>query len=255
MAPVYSFALKIDGVDVADYGLAVSELRGNWDGPQKSFDEVEIPGHEGPVATILTPTVAALDFVVVGIIQSSSPSQYESDLDALKFILYRAPVTLIAGNITTRQRTGIVLGTPVTMPFPSMAGGRIEIRVRCRDPFAYAATPTTVTGSANTDVEMPLGTHTSLPVITLTTATNPVVTLKNSAGATIGGFTLAGTGTFVIDCANQTVSLGGTRDDSLMTAGDYFALDPHDGVPATTDWPTIRTSSGSLSVTYTERYL
>lgn len=253
---IYDPILKLDGSDVfTTFGLAVADLNAVWAGPTRSFDEVTIPGHEGSVATLLTPTVEARDLIFTAELGGTSASDYETKLDALKYGVYRQSVTVLPGNHTDREIVGDVVAMPVTMPYFEMDLGRVEIRIRCRDPFFHKTSATTVTASETVDVETPLGTHSSLPVITIESATDPVVLYKNSSGTTLGTFTLAGTGDFIVDCAAQTVSLDGTRNDALMVAGDFFALDPHDGVPSTSDWPTVRTSDGDLTVTFTERYL
>lgn len=258
---IWSFDLKINGVNVATYGAAAVELRGNWDGPVVSFDEAVMPGR-GTVATSLTPTPDPLDLVAVLELNAANDQALEDAWDAFKFALYGATVTVIAGNQEARQRTGVVLGSPSKIPSPVRDRLQAEIRIRCRDPLAYATSATTVTGAINTDVDTPLGLAASLPVLTITSpSTGFTVTYKNSASATVQTmtFTFAGSPTtFVIDCANLTVTVDGVRHDEYLTAGDFFALNPHDGVPSSSAWPKVRTSSGSggtaLSVTYTKAY-
>lgn len=250
--PVYSFALTVNGVDVTSFGLYLEELRGNWDAPTETFDEAIIPGMDGTIATTLEPTVEPRDFVVVGNLTAANPSAFETAIDALKLALSSAPLLLIAGNQTARQRTGVYTGM-TTVINPSAASARVEIRMRCRNPFAYATSTTTVTGGASTDVVAAQGTYRAWPVITVTSATNPTITYKNSAGATVHTLSITGSGTIVIDCALKTVTVAGTRDDNALTTGDFFALDPRDGVYGVSS-PTVRTSSGSLSATYRKAY-
>lgn len=255
---IWDFDLKVNGSDVkTTYGAGMVELRGNWDGPSRSFDEAVIPGR-GAVRTSLTPTPDPLDLVAVLELNAVSPTAVEAAWDAFKYALYGAAVTIIVGNQDARQRTGVVLGTPTKLTTFERDRLLAEIRIRCLDPLAYATTATTVTAAVNTDVDTPLGLAASLPVITLTSPTGTfTITYKNSASATVQTMTLTVPGsptTVAIDCANLTVTVDGTRHDAYLTAGDFFALNPYDGVPSSSAWPKVRTSSGSLSVNYTKAY-
>lgn len=259
---IWDFDFKVNGTDVLTaYGAGMVDLRGNWDGPDQSFDEAIIPGR-GTVFTSLTPTPAPKDFVGVFELNAANPTTLEANWDAFKYALYAASVTIISGNQEARQRSGVVLGTPTKLTAPQRDRLLAEVRIRCRDPLAYATSSTTVSGAVNTDVDTPLGLAGSFPVITITSpSTGFTVTYKNSASATVQSmvFAFAGTPTtFVIDCANLTITVDGVRHDEYLTAGDFFALNPYDGVPSTSSWPKLRTSSGSggtaISATYTKAY-
>jgi hypothetical protein len=251
MPPVYSFALKINSNDVATtYGFIVAELRGQWDGPVVAFDEVSIPGQDGTIATTLEPTLSPLDFVAAGNMSAATSSALEDAIDLLKRDVIGGLVTLIGGNRSTRQRTGVGVGFMSTI-YPTAVAAKVEVKIRCRNPIAYDMTPTTVSGAVSTDIATPLGTWRSWPVVTVTTGTNPLLTYKNSSGATIATLQLTGSGTFVVDMGAKTITLGGVRHDEALTAGDFFALKP---VDAPTGSPSIRSSSGSISITYPKAY-
>jgi hypothetical protein len=250
MPPVYSFALKINGVDAASYGFIIAALPNHWDAPVVAFDEVAIPGQDGTTATTLEPTLAAMDYVIDGNFTASTPSAFETALDAFKLALAASPLALVGGNITTRQRTGVYAKSSIAI-YPNASAAKMSITVRCRNPIAYDVTPTTVSGAVSTDVATPLGTWRSWCVVTVTTGTNPLLTYKNSSGATIATLQLTGSGTFVVDMGAKTITLGGVRHDEALTAGDFFALKPSD---APTGSPSIRTSSGSISITYPKAY-
>lgn len=250
--PSLAFDLKINGVNAqTEYGLYVSELRGQWDGPIRRLEEVPIPGRPGAVETSGEEILDPLDFVIVAVLDQANQSDFEDALDALKYALSSATLTLISGNQETRERTGKWTRSPLR-PYVDMKAGTVEIGVRCLDPLAYETTPTTVSGSAGSDLACELGTYKVWPVITVTGASFPLtVTYKDSAGNPVESFTIAGSGTTVIvDCANLTVTIDGDRDDNALTAGDFFALDPRDGDRDAADWPTVRTSSGSISIVY-----
>ncbi len=252
--PVYSFLLKVNGVDVASYGFVVSDMPDQWDAPAQTFDEVAIPGTDGNTETTLDPILAPRDFVIPGTLIAASASAFEDAMDTLKLALYGSTLTMIGGNRSTRQRTGRFASMTSSL-YSLMDEAAVQLTVHCANPLAYETSNTTVSGSATTDLACALGTYKSRPVITLTTATNPVLLYKNSGGTTKGTLTITGSGTIVVDCAAQTVTIGGVRSDSALRAGDFFAFDPRDGVYGSATWPTIRTSSGSLSAVYAKAYL
>ncbi len=251
---VYPFLLKINSVDVASYGYTIWDLPDNWDAPSQSYDEVTIPGQDGNIETTVEPVLAPRDFTITGSLAGASASAFESAFDTLKLALYGSTLTLIGGNQSTRQRTGRFSSMTSSL-YALMAAGRVDIKVHCRNPLAYDTSTTTATGSVNTDIACALGTYKSRPVITLTGATNPSLTYKNSGGSSVATLSITGTGTIVIDCSLRTVTIGGVRTDSALTGGDFFALNPQDGVYATSTWPTVRSNSGSVSIAYSKAYL
>ncbi len=251
---IYPFLLKLNGVDVSTYGLTIKDLPDHWDSPVRSIDEVAIPGQDGTTATSTEFTLEPRDFKIEGVLSAASASAFEDAIDTLKLALWSSSLTMIGGNRDTRYRTGVFAGMRTSL-YSLMQDATVEITVRCRNPVAFSTSATTVTGSANTDIACALGTYRSRPVITLTTSTNPSVTYKNSTGTAIHALSITGSGTIIIDCNLRTVTINGVPDDDALTGGDFFALDPQNGVYATSSWPTIRSSSGSVSATYTKAYL
>lgn len=256
---IWSFLTQINGSDAfSTYGLQASELKGPWDSPSASFPEVAIPGREGATRTTSKPVVATKDFTATYRLIGSGEQDYEDKVDAVRGDLWGSTITFIVGSQEARQRTGLVTDVRVTSD-PDTQAGTIAIDVHCSDPIASATSATTTTGSSATDVAMPLGRWLSRPVITIgSSPTSPLVlTYKSYGGTTLGTLTVSYGGSpssVVVDCEAQTITVGGTRHDEDMTAGDFFALDPHDGVYALSHWPTVRCSSGALSVVYTKRY-
>lgn len=253
---IYTFEAKINGVDIATYGAATVELRGPWDGPALSFDEAEISGR-GTVRTSLTPTPAPLDLVGVFEVSAATPQALEDAWDAFKFALYAAIVTVIVGNQEARQRTGFVVGTPTKLTNFEKDTIQTEVRIRCTDPTAYATSATTVTAGANTDVDTPLGLAASLGVFTFTSPASPItITYKNSASATVQTATITFPGsptTVVVDMNNLRVTVDGVPHDDYLGSGDFFALNPHDGVPSSSAWPKVRATS-AFSLVYTKAW-
>ncbi len=253
--PIYTFVLKVNTVDVASYGFYVGSMSGNWNAPTLSYDEVAIPGADGSTATTTTPTLSPLDFTVIGELIGTSSSDFETKLDTFKQALSASTLTLIGGNHTTRQRTGQYVGPMLVEPYPMLDAAKVQFTVRCRNPIAYDATNTTVSGASGVDVTCALGTWHSRPIFTIAGATNPTLTYKNASGSSVATLSVSGTGTlFVIDASAMTITANGVRHDEYVSAGDFFALDPRDGVYGSTN-PSVRTSSGTLSATYPKAWL
>lgn len=255
---IWDFFVKVNGTTLDSMGFKPSTLEGNWDGPSLRVDEIVIPGAEGTVETTHEETLDPLDLTITGELQGTSEQDFEDKLDALKLALYRALITIIVGNQDARQRTGRVVGVKVSMGQSEFDTGLVAIRIHCANPRLYATSTTTVTGAAATDLAVAQGTARTYPVITLTSATNPVITYKNYAGATVATLTVTGSGTIIIDCnpvTGRTITIDGVRSDDALSAGDFFAISPVDGTPSLSQWPTIRSSSGSVSIAYRKAYL
>lgn len=254
---IYDFLLKANGVDTATFGFGPWQLDGNWNSPDESYEEVSIPGRSGTTRTTLTPTTGALDLAITGTLSAATETAFEDARDLFLLLLSTGTLTIIVGNRDTRQRTGSLKGGVKVAPFISeVRGGDIKFTVHCEDPNAYDTSVTTVTGSSATDLAVALGTRKVSPVITVTTPSFPlVITYKSFGGTTLGTLTvLSGSGTVVADCDLQTITIGGTRHDEQLSAGDFFALDPRDGDYALSHWPTVRVSSGSPSIAYRKAY-
>jgi hypothetical protein len=252
-----TYAVKVNSVDLATKGVTVRRVDGPWSFPESSFEELVVPGRPGAIRSSSVATVGARDLTASGTVRASTPEALSNALDAID-ALCTGDVVLVIGITTTRRYAGAanlvsVTGTPGDPQFVN-GTAEIELKFRLLDPYSEAITATTVTALATVPVATPLGTRPSRPVITLTGATNPVVTVKGPLGDTRGTFTLVGSGTFVIDCDALDILLGGVRTDDAMTAGDFVELACRAGEYSTSSWPTIETSSGSLSVTYREHY-
>ena len=257
---IWTFLLKVNGVDVDTYGLKVAELRGNWTAPSQSFDEVGVPDHEGPIAISLEPTLAPRTFVVVGSIEVATPETFETNLDTLKYQLRSGTLTIITGNQDARQRSGTLVDFDATPYEGEIAThAQVTLTIRCRDPIAYATSNTTVTGTSASDITCAVGLYKSRPTVTVNNPTSPLVlTYKNASGTTRATMTITFPGSpaaIVVDMTKdgRTVTVDGTRHDDYVTAGDFFALDPYDGDPlaGSPTYPTVRASSGSaVSIVY-----
>lgn len=257
---IWSFDVKLNGVDVSTLGFALTRLPDNWNAPVETFPEVQIPGRNGSTRTALEPMVEPRDYVLEFENVQSTEQNHEDKLDAFK-LLTRGDVTVIVGNQETRQRTGY---RKSLVPTPKVGGGvtnsDVVLTLHCEDPVMYATTVRTVTGAAATDLALPQGTYRTFGVVTVTSATDPfTLTYKHYDGTPLKSITIAAVGTVVVDMLNRTITVNGVRNDGAKTGGDYFAFDAKDGDPTLSHWPTLRTSVGSLSaggggIVYREGY-
>lgn len=258
-SPIYGFWLKVNGVDVStSVGFYPTALQGQWDAPAMSYDEVQMPSADGASLTMDEPEIQPLDFVATAELRGSDAAAFETNLDSLKYMLRSANLTVSGGNQPDRYRNAKYVG-PLTVLMQNVDAANkatVQFKLRCVNPIQYATTTTTAIsgGASATDHACALGTFRSRPLITITGGTNPILTYKNYAGTTVRIMTLTGTGNWVIDCAAMTVTLGGVRHDELL-AGDFIRLDPIDGDYLLNHFPTVRTSSGTITIAYAKAWL
>ncbi len=252
--------LLIDGTDAkAAVGFRLLDAPGDFDSPETTYEEATIPGRRGMVRMSNEPIVSARDGLITGYIVADDEDDLTDKLDALRVLCRqgRHDVTLTIVNRASLERVGRLVRIACSPTPPAFIASKVpvELHFRYADPVASETTPTTVSGAEDEAVECPLGTEESHPVITLTGATDPVVTYKNAAGDTIGSMTIDTGGVsvdVVIDCAELTIAVDGDDAPESLTAGDFFTLDPDDADGE--DGPTIETDSGALSATYTKNY-
>lgn len=134
----------------------------------------------------------------------------------------------------------------------------LALTFTCPDPYAYTKSPTVV-GFGASAIPCPLGSGPVAPLLRIFgAATNPVVTLRNAVGAALAtaGFTITlGANDYLeADCGAMQVSkcVAGTitRDDTLLTSGNFLTLDPTDGGYGTATWPTLEVSAGTAEAIY-----
>jgi phage-related protein len=150
----------------------------------------------------------------------------------------------------------------------------VELDFLLFDPLAYKTTSESV--SFTTATAIPLGTATSKGNISVPSkiritgaASFPILTYKNSAGATIAEMSFTGysplASDFIeIDLARGLVtkSVSGQVSNAmnaLAPGWNFPALDPADGVYLTSSWPTLEITSvlgpvGTGLATYTKAY-
>src|SRR4051812_46753950 len=113
-SPIYGFWLKLNGVDSTSVGLYPTALQGQWDAPALNYDEVQMPSADGASLTMDEPEIQPIDFIATAELRGADASAFEANLDALKYLLRTATLTLSGGNQPDRYRTAKYVG-PLTV--------------------------------------------------------------------------------------------------------------------------------------------
>lgn len=166
----------------------------------------------------------------------------------LAAMLYcNSPAKLVLDDDPTRYYMAILSGES---PLDSLwRTGKAELTFICPDPIAYGA---------NINFEMRItigisvgGTYESHPIITAIPAANTSywrITENTSGDYVQINHSFDGTQALVIDCANQSATIDGESTDvDVVLASNFFALRP--------GRTTLKTSSGTATIEYIERWL
>jgi hypothetical protein len=248
--------------DLRDFGFALAKPVGVFSAPRVSYASAQLPGVLQSIRLHSTPTGSVRQFSIEGSVIASTAALLLSQIRALTGWCARAVAvkTFLDSASFLRVRQGAVT---VEEYFPVSGpeyGARVVIEFEATDPLWYDTSTTTATftsGAATTA----LGTAISYPVVRLTGAfTNPLITVKSSAGATVAtmGLTivLSNAAHYVeIDMApvtgrtivKHTGSLSTAED--ILTSGSFFGFDPANADTTTPTWGTIEASvsAGSIS--------
>lgn len=237
----------INGTDPRTLGLIISDITGWLDAPALSYQAITVPGRPGQLIINPTADVAPVRNVARGIVEGTDLTTSRANFDKLKALF--ASVSGVAVGFLDGPGRAV---TAYCTRFAALPGAAqmisrkiaVEIELVAFDPYEYDTSATTVALTA-VAAALGLGTAPVRPVITITgAATNPVFTLKNSAGTAIGSLALALTtvagDSLVIDCAKRTVRLNGVNRLDAVTGGDFFTLDAiAQGVYSSSSWPTL----------------
>lgn len=257
--------LQVRGIDLETVGFSAAVLEGLMDSPAESSDEVNVPLREGTTRTSTVRVVEPRDGRVRGELSGATETAFRTNRDAFLYHLSFLDVAVLLGMHDDRQLLGSLKGK-VAMAPPTESGdgftrADVDFTLHFENPVWQATTLSTPSGAANTDVSCPLGTRKVYPITTATvsgSAASITFTYKNYAGTTIGT-PLVLTHAFVnadvvaVDHAAMTVTLNGARRDDLITAGDFFALDPRDGDYLLSHWPKARATQ-ALALSYRQTF-
>lgn len=143
----------------------------------------------------------------------------------------------------------------------------VTLDLVCPDPAKRDRYLQSIAGAAAARVSIPLGTLPSHGVIYIMgAATNPTLTYRDSGGNSIQTMaftvTLGTTEYLAIDLTLKTVKkyTAGVESDALSTwtggspSGGFIVPDPQHGSYASSSWPTLETSTGSLHYAYHRRW-
>lgn len=250
--------LTVDGYDLSLLGFQVEALTGWRDGLDASWPEAAVPGRFGPLVTGTDPSYAARKITVNGAIVADNLTAMLAAMDDLKWRIGRTEKEFAFVDDVTRVFNARVTGVRVTGLKPQMTqrGTRLAITFYLPDPRIWDDAPTVVSAIVAADKDLPLGTAPVRATIQVTGVGTFTLTYKNSGGATIATMTITGaTAPVDIDMDAQTITDAGGNAIGFLTAGNFFAFDPDDGVYPTDTWPTLQCSSGTAVATYTKAYL
>jgi phage-related protein len=264
-------AMYVNDFDTSSLGLIVTSVDGWRDAPSTRDRTTQLPTRVG--AVILAPEAETAPRVTTidGVIDPSHAGKaltlanLRAAISELQDRLYRGTIEVRFSDepdifVLARCEQGNLIATPPQFMNPK---SRVQIRMLCPDPLRYSRFASLVdVNSIRTGI--PLGTAVSAPLIrVLGAATNPVITYRDKSGAVRQSMTLtitlAATDYLEIDCELFTITkyVSGVASNgiTLLTAGDFIALDPQDGDYANGVWPTLEISAGSAEVLYRKAWL
>jgi phage-related protein len=265
-------AMYVNDFDTSSLGLIVTSVDGWRDAPSTRDRTTQLPTRVG--AVILAPEAETAPRVITvdGVIDPSHAGKaltlanLRAAISELQERLYRGTIEVRFADepdifVLARCEQGNLIATPPQFMNPK---SRVQIRMLCPDPLRYDRNGSVVGFGASPRAGTPLGTAVSAPVIRIMgAATNPVITYRNMSGdvkQTMGfTVTLAATDYLEIDCELFTIKKFAsgveTNGISLLTSGDFIALDPQDGDYAGSVWPTLEVNAGSGECLYRRAWL
>lgn len=253
--------ILINDTPLTRYGFTVMEGLDGWrDAAVGSRPSDDAPGLAGRVLLDSRAQIPARQVTVPGFIRASSLSALLVNHHLIKALCAGARVELRFADDLTK----VLACELVEARFPGVGPRLINNQARCRlrfealDPYWYDRQPLLIAAPAATRARCPLGTAPTAPVLqVLGSATNPVITLRNQAGDSIGTLTwtgtLAATDSLEIDCAARTARkiASGTPSDAVAgLSGSFLILAPDDAGYALSSWATLEVSAGTLVASY-----
>lgn len=255
----------IDGVDVYDLGLELTAMPSVWASASMGWSAISIPQRAGLTLTGELAEVGAKRIVLRAKGKFADASTAETSLHTLRDAVIDRLCGLSFAHATGRSRYGVLDEFAIEHFAPLALPGWVEAELGflCPDPYAVDDTETTATGIAAERVTIQVGTGPTYPTVTvLGAATTPVLTLRDHGGTSIGTMTAAtlAAGDFwrvtTLDGLSEK-SVSGVWSNNLgdLTAGYRFpVILPRYANRASSSWPTLETSAGTLSVSYARRW-
>lgn len=257
-------ALFVNGRDVSDFRYRVARFTGSLGTGTREGETLPLLGRAGEARGTPARWVGR-DFVVEGWVQSASPAALVVDLRGLTALMSRGLVEL-----RTLHDSGIVFygelrDQEITALAPQgvQAVALAKYTFRLLSPVAYAVVPDVLAGVANERVAIPVGSHDSAPDVYICgAATNPVLTLRSSAGDALltvtFTITLAATDYLILQShiarLRKCVSGVITDCDSIASTGNPYPV-IQTAYTSANGLPTLETSAGSLVIHSRRTYL
>jgi phage-related protein len=269
-------AVFINETSLADLAVYVVGLPGSLDGLGRDFPTLAIPGRHG-VVFAADPTVAPRQLRIECTVSTLTAAARQASERQLKALAARGLVQITIDDDVNSPLTIEAVGQSCTVspkghPLVAVVSD-VSLQFICPDPTWRDVLGVTV-GFNTTPVMVPLGTATSGGIVRIAAPSwsanvvDPILYYLNVAKATVQSMTftvtlVAGEDFIEIDLDRSTITLSdnGVRSDAatLLTAGDFFVLDPMDGDPINAGYPylMLASSAGTPSGQWTgpKRYL
>lgn len=263
-----AWAVYLNETSLADIGCYVTGFQGSASAaPTREYPTVAIPGRQG-VVFAADPTTGTRTLQIEGAVVPSAGTiaARRTAEDQLKAAAMRGLIAVsVDDDVNAPRKIDAVCTaceiTPRGHPVSATVSGFV-LRFVCPDP-TWQDVVGQVIGFTSTATGVPLGTAPSGGIVRIAAPSwsadvdVPVLHYLNAAGVTIGSLTFGGvTGVndlqagldyLEIDLDRATV----TRYDSgvasngisLLTAGDFFTLDPMDGDTLNASYPMLKVTA------------
>lgn len=262
-----AYSVYLNETNLSDLNVYVERVTTWRDAPSREYPTVAIPGRQG-VVFAADPTTGARSLRISAMIHPAALTlaARRTAEDNLKALAMRALIKVVEDDESNapRQIDGVCTSctiTPRRHPVVSLVSDA-ELTILCPDP-TWQDVVGQVIGFTSTATPVPLGTAPSGGIVRIAAPSwsadvdIPVLHYLNAAGVTIQSMTFGGVTTandlqagldyLEIDLDRATV----TRYDSgvasngisLLTAGDFFSLDPMDGDPLNASYPMLKVTA------------
>jgi phage-related protein len=249
-----TWAVAINETSLADLSVYVVGVPAMLDGLGRSFPLFSLSGRQGSVLAS-DPTVAARQLRIECTITTTSIAARQTAERQLKALATRGVVTITVDDdvnapLSIEGVNAECTITPRGHPIDAIVAD-VVLQFVCPDP-TWRAVMGMAVGLNTTPVMIPLGNAPSGGVVRIAAPSwsanvqNPVLTYRNLANSTVQSMTftttlVAGEDYLDIDLDRSTVTKYddgvATTGAPLLTAGDFFVLDPTDGDPLNNGYP------------------
>jgi hypothetical protein len=258
-----TWSVTINETALSDVNAYVVGIPAWRDGLGRDYPTLNLPGRQG-VVFASDPTVAPRQLRIECTITTTSQVTRQSSEQQLKALVSRG---LVSVTVDDDLNTPMVIDavntqcsiTPRGHPITAFVSD-VLLSFLCPDPTWRDVLGQTI-GFNTTPVAIPLGTAPSGGIVRIAApswsadVTAPVVYYLNVAKATVQSMTFGGT-TLVagqdfleidLDRASIVLSDNAVRSSgaALLTAGDFFVLDPMDGDPLNAGYPYLMLGSSA----------